>query len=183
MTVKTITVSKLDAAKRQLDSAIDLWFHDGDDVAIHTLVFAAYEIIQDINKKHGNTDATLLGLVQRNVIPERVEDAMRLLKKAMTFFKHADRDPHGILEFNPEVSESLIELSMMGLGALGESATNLQKAFVIWDCFHKPHVILQGANPIQNLLPVVDIESLKTIGKGEFLNTVLLGLAKGRIKG
>jgi hypothetical protein len=40
-----ITISKFDAARRQLNTAITLWFADGDPVAIHTLAYAAYEII------------------------------------------------------------------------------------------------------------------------------------------
>jgi hypothetical protein len=40
-----IVVTKLDAARRQLKTAIKLWFEDGDPVAIHTLIVAAYEII------------------------------------------------------------------------------------------------------------------------------------------
>ena len=52
MTDRTkITVTKLDAARRQLRTAIRLWFNDGDLVAIHTLAFAAYEIIHVVSKK------------------------------------------------------------------------------------------------------------------------------------
>ena len=46
-----IRVSKLDAARRQLDCAIELWFAGKDEVSIHTLAAAAHQIISDINKK------------------------------------------------------------------------------------------------------------------------------------
>jgi hypothetical protein len=39
-----IVVTKLDAARRQLRTAIHLWFNDGDPVSIHALAFAAYEL-------------------------------------------------------------------------------------------------------------------------------------------
>jgi hypothetical protein len=32
-----VRVTKLDAAKKQLETAIMLYFHDGDPVSIHTL--------------------------------------------------------------------------------------------------------------------------------------------------
>ena len=38
--MKNITVSKLDAAKRQLETVIRLYFFDGDPVSIHTLTSA-----------------------------------------------------------------------------------------------------------------------------------------------
>src|SRR6266478_5939088 len=46
-----LKLKKLDAAQRQLRTAITLWFHDGDPVAIHALAFAAYEVIHTVSKK------------------------------------------------------------------------------------------------------------------------------------
>lgn len=43
-------LEKLEAARRQLETAIKLYFADGDEVSIHTLGAAAYALIQDINK-------------------------------------------------------------------------------------------------------------------------------------
>ena len=38
--LQKLHVTKLDAARRQLETAITLWFHDGDPVSIHTLAAA-----------------------------------------------------------------------------------------------------------------------------------------------
>src|SRR5262245_42997551 len=40
-------VSKLDAARRQIRTAIRLFFEDGDTVSIHTLTSAAEELLRD----------------------------------------------------------------------------------------------------------------------------------------
>jgi hypothetical protein len=48
-----ITVSKLDAARRQLRAAIRLWFQGEDPVAIHTLISAAHEIVHTLFKRAG----------------------------------------------------------------------------------------------------------------------------------
>jgi hypothetical protein len=37
-----VRVTKLDAAKKQLETAIMLYFHDGDPVSIHTLCLQLY---------------------------------------------------------------------------------------------------------------------------------------------
>ena len=46
-------LSKLEAARRQLETAIKLYFADGDDVSIHSLVAAAYALLRDINEYRG----------------------------------------------------------------------------------------------------------------------------------
>lgn len=48
-----LKISKLDAAKRQLETAIRLYFNEADPISIHTLAGAAHTILSDINKKYG----------------------------------------------------------------------------------------------------------------------------------
>jgi hypothetical protein len=61
MTNRTkITVTKIDAAKRQLRTAIRLWFEDGDPVSIHALAFAAYEIAHVVSKKRNRARRELI---------------------------------------------------------------------------------------------------------------------------
>jgi hypothetical protein len=49
----TFTVSKLDAARRQLETAVRLYFCEGDPVSMHTLTSAAYQVLSDINRAQG----------------------------------------------------------------------------------------------------------------------------------
>lgn len=44
-------ISKLDAAQRQLDTAIDLWFRDRDGLAVFTLAYAGFRILFDVSRK------------------------------------------------------------------------------------------------------------------------------------
>ena len=55
-----ITLTKLDAAKRQLRTAIRLWFEDGDPVSVHALAYAAYEIAHVVSKKRNHTRRDLI---------------------------------------------------------------------------------------------------------------------------
>jgi hypothetical protein len=43
-------------ARRQLRTAIRLWFDDGDPVSIHTLAAAAYEILHTLARRKGAED-------------------------------------------------------------------------------------------------------------------------------
>src|SRR5712692_11716002 len=51
-------ITKLEAAHRQLTTAIRMFFADGDAVAVHTLACAAREIYERHGGKAGNIPAT-----------------------------------------------------------------------------------------------------------------------------
>jgi hypothetical protein len=175
-----IKVSKIDASRRQLDCAIDLWFRDSDPVSIHTLVAAAFEIIQDLNSKAGNKEVTMIEMARSLAKPEHVEQVIQLLRKPMVFFKHANRDPHDILEFAPEASEMLMVLAMRGLGLLGEQTTDLQRALFNWHAIHKPHIFLDGQNPLEKALGTEQVASMRQFSKRQFFDAFMLGLAQSR---
>jgi hypothetical protein len=50
------TIDKLEAACRLLNTAIVLWFNNGDAVSIHTLACSAHHIVHDINYLKGGMD-------------------------------------------------------------------------------------------------------------------------------
>jgi hypothetical protein len=86
----TILVTKMDAAHRQVNAAIRMWFADDDPVAIHTLVAAAHEVIHTLFKRAG-----LSGLLFDSPVikDERRSEVAMAIKAPATFFKHAQRDP------------------------------------------------------------------------------------------
>lgn len=102
--IKSLTISKLDAAKRQLETYIRLYFHSGDPVAMHTLAAASFGIISDLNKKRIGTP-TLHDQIFENVKPEYKKMFRDKLNEAQNFFKHADRDHNSTLDFNPDSTE------------------------------------------------------------------------------
>jgi hypothetical protein len=69
-----MAISKLDAARKQLDCAIHLL--DSEDPAAHTLAYAAYCLLRDLS------GADL----------RKLEDALRL-REVPEFLKHADHHP------------------------------------------------------------------------------------------
>jgi hypothetical protein len=78
-------ISKLDAAKRQLDCAISLLLSKQDSLAIHTLAYAAYRLVHDHHPK--NVKAIL----------EEFERTVSF-KAIPNFLKHADSDAGAILD-------------------------------------------------------------------------------------
>ena len=98
-------ISKLDAAKRQLDTAIILFFKQADPVSIHTLAAAAHQVLRDIGKTE-NIKSFLKdsGLIRK----EYEKEYLTIISEAENFFKHADKDPHKLLQFNAQQTESLL---------------------------------------------------------------------------
>jgi hypothetical protein len=183
---KKIKVSKLDAARRQLDGAIRVWLQDGDSVVIHTLVCAAYQIVVDINGKKGNKEIQIQEILRHgNLKPEIIEEATQYIRNPMRFFKHADLDPHDTLNFSPSLSELFIHLAIKGFELLGEVKSDIQASFRFWISLHDPELYKgnEFCDTFYEKVPEDVIEQLKEIEKGDFLEATLPVIAKVKALG
>jgi hypothetical protein len=100
-------IGKIDAAKRQLETAIILYFNEHDFISIHTLLGAASNILADLLKTAGKStqiDETLSPYLLENVKKEVIKG----LRKYQNFFKHARDDPDDFLDFDPKQTEFLL---------------------------------------------------------------------------
>ena len=96
------TVNKIEAASRQLDTAIHLFFSGGDSISIHTLATGAENIFADIS------DHTLGHSWRSRVRDDHGLSEQQLratFRREWNFFKHADNDPEGTLEFNDSITD------------------------------------------------------------------------------
>jgi len=119
LTVPKLPVTKLDAALRQLDAAIEMFLEGRDEVAVHTLASAAEMLLGDI-AKHRKV-LRIIDLVK----PERQKDLLRKFREAQNFFKHGQDDPDGILSFAPsqtlfKLFEAILHTIMLGIPASPE---------------------------------------------------------------
>lgn len=107
MREKIINVSKIDAARRQLETAIRLYFHYGDVLSIHTLTCASFQILMDVGKIHNIAKSTFENLC--TILAEHGrKDAISQLKKPANFLKHADSDAKEFLELKEKYTEILM---------------------------------------------------------------------------
>ncbi len=83
----TPKISKHEAAQRQLDTAIDLFFEGGDVLSAHTLTFAAFKVLLNLYPHHGSDD---FGEQVDKLIAEGV--GWQRFSETANFLKHADRD-------------------------------------------------------------------------------------------
>ena len=133
-------IDKLDAACRQLNTAISLWFNHGDVVSIHTLACSAHQIVHDINRKQRGRDLLYDSPIFKD---EYRKEAVKHLKEYYNFFKHAEKDPSGIVEFDPIINEHLMMFTSLGLEILGQSPDEVRGAFNIYYSLRNPHLLTE----------------------------------------
>jgi hypothetical protein len=160
-----LKLRKLDVAKRQLETALRLWFADGDPVSIHTLIVASLEVISALLKHKGLKsnfyDSDLIK-------PEFRKEFNRRVRENANFFKHADLDPDAEREFKPGLNELLMIFAVSGLADLqGKTSTGIEHAFHVWMVLHFPHFLDEKLAKIWNDHP--SSELVRKMRKQELL--------------
>ena len=101
-------ISKIEAAFRQLRTAVLLFFSDQDPVAVHTLAAAAHEILRQLAERKG-IPVGLAPAEMVAVLPGMTpEEAKAALSVTAGFFKHAGRDPNDSIHFQPEINDHFL---------------------------------------------------------------------------
>lgn len=131
-----IQTTKLDAARRQLETAISLLFHSGDAISTHTLAYAAFGILKDVAAHRGAS--AVLTTAEALATAGKKGEFWKGFNRAGNFFKHADRDPTAVLVGMPEEeNEALISIALsiyVGLGCI--KSIELHAFALWWSCIN-----------------------------------------------
>lgn len=126
-----IKISKTEAARRQIDSAIRMLFINEDPVSIHTLAAAGYGILKDIAEKKGNVD--IHQTVKDIIRPGMEKKFWYYMNKPANFFKHADKDPDSVLsDFSEEANEWTLFHACFYFRDLGFTPTPEMNSLISW---------------------------------------------------
>jgi hypothetical protein len=123
------TLTKTEAATRQLHLAVELYFQDADPLAIHTLAGAAHGLTGDL-LRHSNPEA--YGRELENIHPDSRALVKRMISEAKNFLKHADRDPDSVLQFNPDWNDFLLMQAISRHIKLVGSVDLRVAIFLVW---------------------------------------------------
>lgn len=178
--LKSLKISKTDAARRQLEAAIRLWFFDGDPVSVHTLAAAAHQIVHDLGKARG-VFAALRELPE--IQPEFKKEIHAAISKAENFFKHADRDPDALLDFNPVTSTYYLLDASMTYEALTGERPHILRAFQMWMSIHNPSLLKDEFKADWEDRMRRAGAGLKHMAKQEFFTLYPIAIAKSEAKG
>ncbi len=129
-------IDKICAARRQLQVAIWMFFERKDPVAIHTITWAAYQILIDICKQKG---------IQREiedseVLKEmgRLNEVITAIRKPHNFFKHSENDSDASIKFFPDSNYPLLMMSCQYFLKLTGDLFIEGKVFQCWFCLKHP---------------------------------------------
>ena len=158
------TVTKLEAAERQLRVAIRMFFERKDMLAVHTLASASLQILDDLAVKRG-ISKRMYGEMYK-LPPEERKMMVTSFREAQGFLKHADKDPpEKVLKFRPEMTKFfLFEAARLAYEMLGRMAPECG-ALITWFTVACPYVFeIDDAPHLQ-----IEAESLsKTLKPDDF---------------
>jgi hypothetical protein len=123
----TAPITKIEGARRQLDTAIDLYFDDADSLSVHMLAFASLKVLFDIYPHHQNDGfaAQLDDLLSK--------EGWKAISSVANFLKHADRDPDAFLTaHHPEQGMVVIGLATLLYRRVSGDFSPKMRAFDIW---------------------------------------------------
>jgi hypothetical protein len=125
-------ISKLEAAERQLNCAIRLYFADDDLLAVHTLSRAAFRVLFDI-------------------YPERVRDTFgkdleaditrlgwRRFNRVANFLKHAEEDREDTIDYAEADTQMGIGFALILHSRIARRYTPETAAFDLWMKLQNP---------------------------------------------
>lgn len=135
----TEMITKLAAAERQMNEAIRLFFERRDIVSMHTLAAASDQVLSDVCVAKGiesqlRHDAYFIR-------EEAHKKWFRALTQAENFFKHAERDPGGTLDFNTEQTMWVLFDATCLYWRLTNDYTHEARVFLCWFFLRKPDLL------------------------------------------
>lgn len=154
-------IKKIEAAHHQLRTACRLFFQDEDRISVHTLAWAAHEILEKNPKSAGSL---LFDLAKKS--PES-KQAIKELTEARNFFKHYHNAPLKAFPF----IENLNEWLLIDCGQMYRSITGKMIKEV---CAVNAWVSVRRNLPILDNPTVVEYMRGLNLPKEIFLQTLLL---------
>jgi hypothetical protein len=125
------TVTKLEAANRQLSTAIRMFFADDDAVAVHTLACAAREIYEKHCRKTGR--GRMFDFVQAGNPGHPEKTLWNLLNAARNFFKHEGESLDERIEFDDTMNDFALLSACTDCATLCSPKQPAEvQAFTIW---------------------------------------------------
>lgn len=159
----TAPLTKVSVARRQLTTAIELFFANRDIVSIYSLAANAWEVI-DVLCKHAAIDS--MSEQTRQNVPNGKDLKLSYINSPYrNFFKHADSDADKALEPIPTSQvESVLFLATEDYLRLNRRAPIQLQVFQVWYLAKYPEklsptVARELAMTIQETLPELSVQS------------------------
>jgi hypothetical protein len=167
-------VTKIEAAMRQLDVAIWLFFVEADPISVRTLAGAATTVLADLIESKDRNGSWRSRIIEDTGLPRA--QVLSIINETQNFFKHADRDPDMSLLFNDEENDDLLFVGVLECGEIHPTSLHMQ-AFQIWYMAAHPNRFASEIPQValaQRVFPGLDkLPRAEQIARGvKFINDV-----------
>jgi hypothetical protein len=146
-------VDKIDAVGRQIETAVWLWFNEGDIVSIHTLADAAFGVILDLY----HARKWPLPIPFDDPAGKESKKLRKKLREAGTYGKHARTDHDLAYEYSEVFIESYLAAAVAAYGRLREPKRDgLLTLFSFWFAIRNPtlvefHPVMPGSLDVERI--------------------------------
>lgn len=162
-------ITKIESARRQLETAIKMYFYDDDIVSVYALTWNVYNLLSDLIEQE--EEQQLINRSLSFIIPEERKEMRELVRKAGNFFKHATKKE----EFKKPLKFYYKSLYLYLLDScrmyqtLTKEITPLMSVYQVWYFSKHPDLIL-----IPSDRAIID-EASKHVSENklDFLNNVM----------
>lgn len=142
----SIVVTEMEAARRQLRTAIRLWLNDGDPVSIQTLAYASHEIIHR-HYRNAGFSGLLYDSSQMPTDTKEREATMKALHGPALYFKHGTRGQKpknrvDSVEFFLSANTMYLCMSLFALDKLGTKFNLDEFTAIHWLAIRYPSSVL-----------------------------------------
>lgn len=136
-------ITKIEAARQQIEAAIRLLFEDENPIASHTLAAAGSQIVRDLCEARD-----IVGFQEFKdwIKPEHMKEYWTIYNRTANFFKHADKDGDASYNFKPEETDYVLLFAIKWYHDLGADLTRVMVAYMYWFGAGHPNIIKRGAN-------------------------------------
>lgn len=120
-------ITKLEGARRQIDTAIELWIEGRDSLSAFALAFGSFKVLLNLYS-HKETDG-----FDKKLDETIGELGWKSMSGYANFLKHADKDPEAVLlDFQPNLPVPVIGLATILYRRLNGDFSANMRAFDCW---------------------------------------------------
>lgn len=147
-------ISKLEAAKRQLECAVMLFFSDKDAISIHTLTTAAQGVLRNIAKDAGekNIESYIYDKGLELIKPERRKEYVDKIREPQNFFKHGDLESNKEVKFNPDANEIFLFDTIIMYNRFSDNLPFWFTAYKIWFMVRHSDIYSELPEPTKSII-------------------------------
>lgn len=136
------SVTKASAARAQLETAIWLWFNNGDPVSIHTLAVAAHDCFSAL-LSHATRDASAF----RSWMKSQSKERQKRATLAQNFFKHGSKKLKGVILLPTIDAEVLMMDAVTCYDIISKKPRALMRLYAWRFVYEHPDLMAEAALP------------------------------------